>query len=319
MKRILLWAAVVLVMAATVGVVLLIRLTCIFGNHTFAVPTCTEPETCTRCGETRGEPLGHLYGEASCTEPSVCLRCKEPHGEALGHVYLPATCTEPATCLRCGEKDGEPLGHVMSEPTYQTRPACTRCGYVEGGTLPAALSERTLNELSVGEPKPYTTASYEDRDVDVTGTVEIADYRVFDGDKNFPAREGYEWHVATVRLVFSGKDAQKNGMQSALTFGDYYILDNSIAADADKDGLRPFVADWYGNRVQCWQKTGGNEEGDWFGQELRFTWTEGVLVPKGYDGVLLIFYNFRLAKDATRLFLPASAVLDDNALVFRMK
>lgn len=319
MKRILLWIGVAIMVAATVVLVCLIRLTCIFGNHVYSPATCTEPEICTRCGIANGEPLGHDYGEATCTEPSVCLRCGEHHADALGHEWLPATCTEPEICARCGIAQGEPLGHVMTDATYQQPATCTRCGYTEGAPLTPALAGRTFVELQVGEPLPYTTASYEDRDVDVTGTAEITDYRVIDGDEIFPAREGYEWHVATIRLVFDGKDAQTGGAQSAYTFGDYYILDDSMSMREDESGMRTFAADWYGVRVCCWQKTGETVENDWYDHELRFTWEEGVLVPKGYDGVLLILYHFRKAADATRLYLPASEILDDNALVFRMK
>ena len=194
-----------------------------------------------------------------------------------------------------------------------------RCGETFGEPLPAALADRTLNEMQVGVPLPYTTTSFEDYDVDVTGTAEISDYRVIDGDDVFPAREGYEWHIATVRIVFSGEDAQKNGAQIACTFGDWYTLDDSMTVGRDEGGMRLFAADWYGMRVQCRHKTGATLENDWYDRELRFCWEEGVQVPKGYDGVLLILYSFRLAKDATRLYLPASEVLTDDALVFRMR
>ena len=319
MKRILLWTGVGIGTAGIAVLLVLLFATCTFGNHAFRGATCLEPETCQRCGITRGEPLGHEFCEATCTESETCLRCGITRGEPLGHEFREATCLEPETCLRCGITRGEPLGHSMTDATYQTPAVCTRCGYTEGEPLPAALSGKTLNELTVGVPAPYTTASYEDRGVDVTGTVEITDYEVTDGNELFPPRDGYEWHVATVRLVFAGEDAQENGAQSAVTFGDYYLLDNRIAVREDENGLRPFVADWYGTQVQCWQKTGPNEEADWYGRELRFTWQEGVLVPKGYDGVLLIFYNYRLFGDSTRLYLPASEVLDESTPVFRMQ
>ena len=319
MKRTLLWIGVGLGAAAIVVLSVLLLTTCVFQNHRFSPATCTEPETCARCGKTRGEPLGHAYASATCTEPETCTRCGETRGEPLGHEYLPATCTEPETCLRCGVTAGEPLGHLMTEATYQSPPTCLRCGFTEGEPKEAALADAALNEMEVGKPCPYTTASYEDHDIDVTGTVEITDYEVIEGSEIFPPREGYEWHVATVRLVFSGEDAQQNGMQSALTYGDFYTLDSEIGTTVDENGLRPFVVNWYGSRVQCWQKSGPDEEADWFEHELRFTWQEGVLVPCGYDGTLLIFYHYRLAQNADRLFLPAADVLDENALVFRMK
>ncbi len=319
MKRILLWTGVGLTAAAIVTVAVLILCTCVFGNHTYTSATCTAPEICTRCGATRGEPLGHIYSDPTCTEREICARCGERSGEPLGHVWLPAACTEPETCARCGMTRGEPLGHDLTEANYQTPATCRRCGDVFGEPLPAALKDRTLNEMQVGVPVPYTTASYEDYDVDVTGTAEIVDYTVTPGNDAFPAREGYEWHIATVQLVFGGEDAQKNGMLSAHTFGDWYLLDDSMAATEDENGLRPFMCDWHGMRVQCWQKTGPNEEADWYDRELRFRWKEGVLVPEGYDGVLLILYHYRLAAHATHLYLPASEVLDEHALVFRMQ
>lgn len=319
MKRFLLWTGVAIGAAAIGVMIFLISSTCVFGNHVYLPATCTEPEICTRCRETRGEPLGHAYSEATCSEPSVCIRCGMHIADALGHEWLPATCTEPETCARCEKTRGEPLGHSMSEPNFQKPATCSRCGFTEGDPLVPALADRTLNELQVGKPLPYTTASYEDYAVDVTGTAEITDYRVIDGDETFPAREGYEWRIVTVKLVFGGEDAQQNGVQSAYTFGDYYTLDNSISRSEDDDGMRTFAADWYGMRVQCRQKTGATLENDWYDRELRFSWEEGVQVPKGYDGVLFILYHFRLAENATRLYLPASEVLDENALVFRMK
>ena len=317
MKRYLPWIGVVLVGGAAIALGVLLFTTCLLGNHRFSDPTCTEPSTCSRCGETRGDALGHEFSPATCTEPMTCSRCGDQSGEALGHDYLPATCTEPETCARCGETRGEPLGHVMTEATYQNAPVCTRCGFSDGTPLAAALEHADYIRMEVGTPCPYTTASYEDFDLDVTGTAEITDYRILDGNDDFPAREGYEWHVATVRLVFSGEDAQQNGMQSAMTFGDYYTCDAEIGTPADENGLRTFVVNFYGVRVQCWQKTLPAEEGDWFGRELRFTQKVGVLVPRGYDGALLILYHYRLCRDVNRLYLPANHVLNENALVFR--
>lgn len=341
MKRILFWSCGGLAAAAIVAALLLF--TCVFGNHTYRAATCTEPEICTRCGKTRGEPLGHDDAAATCETPAVCRRCgavlSEPlgheflpadcvipetcarcritRGEPLGHVFAPADCTVPEICTRCGITRGEPLGHDMTAPTFQTPAVCTRCGFVGSGTLPPALLGRTLNELAVGVPAPYTTAGYEDRDVDVTGTVEIADYTVMDGDADFPPREGYEWHIATVRIAFVGDDAKSNGALNAWTYGDYYLGDCAMTA-ADENGLRAFPVDRYGVRVTCWQKTGPAIESDWYDRALRFTWREGVLVPKGYDGVLLIFCNYRLMKDAPGV-TPASEVLDEATPVFRMK
>ncbi len=72
-------------------------------KHTWAEATCTEPRTCTSCGETEGSARGHSWTEATCTEPRTCTSCGETDGSALGHSWTKETDTTPRMCLRCGE------------------------------------------------------------------------------------------------------------------------------------------------------------------------------------------------------------------------
>ena len=115
--------AIVVLVVAVVGIVAaVVELTkC---DHEWAEATCTEPATCTKCGETEGEALGHDWEEATCTEPETCSRCGETEGEALGHDWEDATCTEPETCSVCGEIQGDPLGHTVEEWTVVLEPTC---------------------------------------------------------------------------------------------------------------------------------------------------------------------------------------------------
>ena len=96
-------------------------------EHTWADATCTAPKTCSLCGATDGEALGHnaieVFGQApTCTEPGqtnfvYCDVCDKNLSEAqeiapLGHTEetiagTPATCTEPGLtdgkkCTVCG-------------------------------------------------------------------------------------------------------------------------------------------------------------------------------------------------------------------------
>lgn len=75
--------------------------------HKWVEATCTEPKTCTECGETEGDPLGHDWKEATCTEPKTCDRCGATKGEALGHDWEEQTYYEPKTCKRCGATEGK--------------------------------------------------------------------------------------------------------------------------------------------------------------------------------------------------------------------
>ena len=105
-------------------------------EHEWQEATCTEPQTCLVCGETRGGTTRHSWTDATCTEPQTCLVCGETRGGATGHSWANATCTEPQTCLVCGETSGEALGHNMAAPTCTKPATCKRgCGHTEGEPL----------------------------------------------------------------------------------------------------------------------------------------------------------------------------------------
>ena len=110
-------------------------------EHEWADATCTAPKTCSLCGATDGEALGHTEETvagtaATCTESGMtdgkkCTVCGETTVEqtaisALGHTEetvagTPATCTEPGMtdgkkCTTCGVTTAEQtaidaLGH----------------------------------------------------------------------------------------------------------------------------------------------------------------------------------------------------------------
>ena len=71
---------------------------------------------------TNNTSCSHIYNNATCTESQTCSKCGATKGVALGHSYSTATCTEPQTCSKCGTTKGVALGHTTTTGT------CTRCG-----------------------------------------------------------------------------------------------------------------------------------------------------------------------------------------------
>ena len=107
-------------------------------GHSWQNASCTEPKTCTRCGQTEGNPLGHSFlwnavEQASCSkagiEEGVCPVCGEmehreieklPHTpdgdwvvtkEAVGG----AEGTQVRYCAVCGEIAEEETYHLSPE------------------------------------------------------------------------------------------------------------------------------------------------------------------------------------------------------------
>ncbi len=150
-----LWLLVALVVLAAAAV------TCYFTVHIWAPATCTEPETCRICGETRGAPLGHDASEATCVNPSICSRCHTVLGAPLGHDAPAATCTEPSVCRRCGEEVSPALGHQWQGATYDRPDTCSVCGETRGevkgwvGTPDGYMGTETLKLYGNCESHPY--------------------------------------------------------------------------------------------------------------------------------------------------------------------
>ena len=119
-------------------------------EHTYAPATCEAPATCTECGATTGEALGHQdenhdhicdrncgksdmgeHKDADDDKDHVCdygcgatlEACSDATGDGnhncdvcgkenlTEHTYDPATCETPATCTECSATTGEALGH----------------------------------------------------------------------------------------------------------------------------------------------------------------------------------------------------------------
>ena len=100
-----------------VSLLIVLMITGFFSVHFWTPATCTEPETCTLCGKTRGSPAGHKWNDATCTEAAFCSVCGAKKGEPAGHKWRDATCTEPETCSVCGVTRGIAKGHFWRAAT----------------------------------------------------------------------------------------------------------------------------------------------------------------------------------------------------------
>ena len=138
------------------------------GDHTWVDATCTEPKTCSVCGETEGEALGHDWEAATCTEPETCSVCGETEGKALGHDWKAATCTEPKTCSVCGKTKGEALGHTVDEWNVTKEATCAEEGE-ETGECSVCKKNVTLT-IDKTEHTPGDWVVTKEAGVDIAGT-----------------------------------------------------------------------------------------------------------------------------------------------------
>lgn len=103
----------------------------IYHSHTAGLAaTCTNPQTCTTCGEVLKEALGHLE-TGGCTTNVTCVRCKAVISGPTGHIPGPAaTCTTAQKCTKCSKVLKDKLGHTYPPRNCLKELHCSRCGYM---------------------------------------------------------------------------------------------------------------------------------------------------------------------------------------------
>lgn len=268
-------------------------------EHTWKEATCTEPKTCSECGEIEGEALGHTWVEATCAEPKTCSVCGETEGEVLAHTWVEATCAEPKHCSVCGEIEGEPLEHTLTEANYQQAATCEVCGETVGEPLQADFEKYNLTEYiaQLNQEYDYKTLCSKDFSQTTVGKVKFSNYQTFDSDETHPAQEGYQWKSVDVTLSFGDKNAWDYGITFNSSNEDYYDIVKHDETLHPADGKMQFTVNWNGvDYTECCYTGTSTEWIDWADNTnsayedwehlLVGKYTVAALVPTDYDGFI---------------------------------
>lgn len=221
-------------------------------EHQFADADCVTPKTCSKCGETEGEALGHTWADADCVTAKTCTVCKATEGEALGHTWVDADCVTAKTCSVCAATEGEALGHTWAEATCAAPQTCTVCAVTEGDPI-----EHTWVDATTEAPKTcsvcaategeriitderFTTASCAPLFGSWKGVIEMPAYACGISDSEDPVvfDNIFEFGndgVLTQRMTMANVDAVKQML------GDY--LKETLYAEFESQGISKDKAD----------------------------------------------------------------------------
>jgi hypothetical protein len=137
-------------------------------NYIETAPTCTMPgysahQECVRegCDYTtlyvETAPKGHAWADATCVAPKTCTVCGETEGEALGHTPgAEATCTTAQTCTVCGAELVAKLGHVDANLDIDCdREGCTSKVAPKGDSVLSTFTANCLGSKLSTSSKYY--------------------------------------------------------------------------------------------------------------------------------------------------------------------
>lgn len=260
--------------------------------------------------------ISHDWQEATCTEPRTCSKCGQTEGEALGHTWVEATCTEPKTCSVCGATEGEALGHMLTEANYQEAAICEICGATEGEPLQADFEMYGLTEhlVELDKEYDYIVMCYDDHSYTTVGKIIFSNYETFTYGipeksgyftitSGLPEEPGYEYKVVEAAITFGDENAMQYGEDVYCRHENYYDIvgfDDSLQ-DRD-DGWTQFTVNWKGtDYTECMDMMVGEwEYHDDSSCTLHVIYV--TRVPVGYDGYVEGFYNEQVEPDAQYIF-----------------
>lgn len=282
-------------------------------EHTWKEATCTEPKTCSECGEIEGEPLTHTWVDATCAEPKHCSLCGETEGEPLAHTWVDATCKEAKHCSVCGETEGEPLAHTLTEANYQQPATCEVCGETVGEPLEAYFEKYELVcNAELDTEYTFTVPCYENPEYTTVEKITFSDYKVFESDETHEAKDGYEWRAVTLTWIFDDENAYKYGYEGMATnIYDYYdeAWNETDISTFNYNGID------YEECVLDWQKLQDSWEGDAHIGKARYFFH----TPIGYDGLVITEFRREYVKDGQPPYIRELAKHPEDYLCFRLK
>ena len=259
--------------------------------HEWTAANCVAPKTCTLCGATEGALADHAWQFVSCEEPQFCSGCDQ---------ILPAE------------------GHKWVDANYQSAKHCTGCELTEGDPLQADFEKYGLNVITpqLGVEYDCLTSCYDDTTKKTMGKLYFSDYRVFAGEGNFEAVDGYVWHHVKIKIYFDDNNAKSYGAYSPSVYQDsYYDIDGWDASGYINDDNR-LCATVSCNGVdydQCQVYFERNWEYMTAGDHLcsyDYYWR----IPADYDGFVLSFIDRETVGDGEQHIYD---IADENTLSFR--
>lgn len=237
----------------------------------------------------------------------------------MGHAWVDATCAAPKTCEICGETEGDALEHTWVDANYQAPKTCSVCNATEGEAIEAYFETMgwEINVTEIGKEYDYTTCFYDKKDESITGKLFVDKYEVFASAEGYPAKEGYEYRCATVKVLFNDNNAKNRPIGTYAGFFNYYDKAGFVPNETeDGQTALTYTLNWNGiDYAECMMYITNGEWSEWTNDGIYFTMAIEALVPIGYDGIVFAFGDGSNYIDQNTTY---EQMFTTDALFFRM-
>lgn len=189
---------------------------------------------------------------------------------------------------------GETEPHQWKDANYQAPETCAVCGATQGEALtPDFVTYEIKADLEIGKHYNYETATYENPDLTTVGDLTVLDYSIIRSDDTHEAKDGYEWRMATLQMVFSDENAHTYGYQPGTSLENFYdVRMNDGSVVYDDDGNATFTVNYYGEDMECFCRQdipiNAWQEDD----TAKVVAIVSFQVPVGYDGCVFGMRNY---------------------------
>ena len=268
-----------------IGIILTISIIATLTACGGATPTTEETVNAEPAAETTEEKEegpckdGHTWIDATCTEPKTCSVCGATEGEALGHDWLENTPNyqQPKTCSRCNETDGDPL-----EPEFEKKGLAVETEW-DKEFLITQPCYSNYSMTTVGRHRfSNLRRTVSDNDLGLEAA-EGYEWLIFDfickyDDANAAA------------YGFSGVFNSGMDYYDTYNVGNSNLGDMFEPGETDLETVEHFTVNWYGEDYpECMLLWGEYTGPEWNTETLTCIneHTIYIRIPTGYDGIVI--------------------------------
>ena len=213
--------------------------------------------------------------------------------------------------------------HKWKDANYQNPSMCEECGATRGLPLTADFEQYGLKADMVLNKDYVLHTLCADEKIDTTAVVTIVSSTTIKSDDSHEAKDGYQWHI--IKLSMNAGDANSNahGFTYNYLIADYYDMEKFVVSYqyADKRN-NVFTVNYNGiDYTECicniqtvsgeWTMNGAD---GYYHKIITITWN--ILVPEGYDGIVVGVHSSAIDNEGKLLKDYYKA---DDFLLFRVE